>query len=89
MTKFGHTSAEADEAASIVAEFARSVEIAGELRVVEEDPDDDKFVETARVGGAPYIVSGDHHLLGLGTYAGVSVVSARAFLDLLSRPPER
>lgn len=89
MTKFEHTRAEADDAASLVSGVAQLVEIVGELHVVAKDPDDDKFVETACVGGAPYIVSGDHHLLVLGTYAGISVISARAFLDILSRPPER
>jgi hypothetical protein len=32
-------------------------------------------------------VSGDRHLLDVGTYEGVRVVTPRAFLDLLERSP--
>jgi len=58
------------------------VEITGELHVVVDDPDDDKFVECALVAGASVIVSGDHHLLELGCYENVSVLSAAEFMAL-------
>ena len=87
--KFEQTSAEAEESVEFIAEVARSVHITGNLHGVADDPADDKFIETAWVGGAPYIVSGDHHLLALGTHAGISVIGPRAFLDILSRPHER
>lgn len=41
---------------------AQRVEVPGDLRVVADDPDDDKFVECALVAGAALIVSGDHHV---------------------------
>jgi len=56
------------------------VEITGELRVVAEDPDDDKFVECALVAGASLIVSGDHHLLELSECEGVHILSAAEFV---------
>jgi len=37
---------------------------------VPQDPDDDKFIETAIVGGAGIIVSGDRHLMALDTVQG-------------------
>jgi putative PIN family toxin of toxin-antitoxin system len=56
------------------------IEITGEIQVVADDPDDDKFIECAVVAGASAIVSGDHHLLELGEYEGIPVLSAAEFL---------
>jgi uncharacterized protein len=83
VAKFEHTEAEAEDAVSLIQTWATSVEINGTLHVMQDDPDDDKFLETAQVGGASYVVSGDRHLLALGSYGGISVIRARAFLDLL------
>jgi putative PIN family toxin of toxin-antitoxin system len=49
------------------------------------DPDDNKFLECAIAGGADYIVSGDAHLLSLGEYKGVRIISPADFLAVLSR----
>ena len=56
------------------------VEIKGQSQVVVDDPDDDKFIECALAAGASAIVSGDHHLLDLGNYEGIPILSAAAFL---------
>jgi len=45
-----------------------------------EDPDDDIFIGAALASGAEFIISGDEHLLNLGEYEGVRIVSAREFL---------
>jgi uncharacterized protein len=56
------------------------------IRAVPNDPKDDMIVATAVAAGADYLVTGDRrHLLPLGTYAGVRIVTPRQFLDLL--PP--
>jgi predicted nucleic acid-binding protein len=34
-------------------------------------------------GKADYIVSGDKHLLALGSFRGVDIVTVRQFIDLL------
>jgi putative PIN family toxin of toxin-antitoxin system len=60
--------------------ISERVEIAGELHLVADDPDDDKFVECALVAGASLIVSGDHHLLELGEHEGIRVLSAAEFV---------
>jgi putative PIN family toxin of toxin-antitoxin system len=83
VAKFRHTPAEADDAIRLVRSTAELIEISGELRVVPDDPDDDKFVETAQVGRADLIVSGDRHLLALGSAAGVPVITAQEFLHQL------
>ena len=48
------------------------------------DPEDDKFIETALIGGAAIIVSGDRHLLAVGTVQGVEILTARQFLERLT-----
>lgn len=57
------------------------VDIAGTLRAVAADPDDDKFVECAVVAGARIIVSGDSHLLALGKCEEIEMLSAAQFLE--------
>jgi len=52
-------------------------------RVIEDDPDDDKYVVAALEGRAQFIVSGEAHLLELRTYEGVQIVTPSAFLRLL------
>ena len=55
------------------------------LRVVEEDPEDDKFIVCALEAKADYIISGDLHLRNLGKYRGVKIVSPREFLEAMRR----
>jgi len=48
------------------------------------DPDDDKFLETALVAQADYIVTGDGDLLALDPFEHIRVVTAAGFLEALS-----
>ncbi|MFW6159368.1 MAG: putative toxin-antitoxin system toxin component, PIN family [Planctomycetota bacterium] len=49
--------------------------------VVERDPADDKFIECAVALDAEAIVSGDEHLLDLGDYIGIDILTPADFLD--------
>jgi len=51
------------------------------LAVVAEDPDDDRILECAVAADADVIVSGDRHLLRLGSFKSVLIHSSRQFLD--------
>lgn len=53
------------------------------LQVVEDDPNDNKFLECGVAGGADYIVSGDDHLLRLREYRGIRILSPAAFVAML------
>ena len=57
------------------------VDITGNLHIVTDDPDDDKFIECAIVAQAKIIVSGDQHLLRLGKYGDVTILTATDFLE--------
>lgn len=51
--------------------------------VVKADADDDVILACALKGQVDYIVTGDRHLLNLGEYKGIPVLSPRQFLDSL------
>jgi putative PIN family toxin of toxin-antitoxin system len=51
------------------------------VHVIEDDPDDDRVLECAVKGSADYIVTGDRHLLKLGSYKAIAIVTVRQFLD--------
>ncbi len=50
------------------------------VRVVPQCPADDRLIECAVTGGARYIVSQDHHLLEVGRFEDVEMVTAQDFL---------
>ena len=50
---------------------------------IAEDEEDDLVLATAVAGDAGFLVTGDKHLQGLGTYQRIRILSPRQFLDLL------
>jgi uncharacterized protein len=65
--------------------FMRVVRIAGQLKAVPADPDDDKVLECALAAGATHIVTGDRrHLLPLDSFQGIPIVTAADFLSAAS-----
>lgn len=54
--------------------------------VIAVDPDDGMVLACALAGQADYIVSGDSHLLGLGEYEGIRIVSPAALDSILAEP---
>ena len=64
--------------------FAEFVDPDEEITAVEDDPDDDKFLEAAVAGNVDYIVSGDRHLLDLNSFRGIEIVEPRAFYECLT-----
>jgi predicted nucleic acid-binding protein len=47
--------------------------------IVVADPDDDVFLRCATAASAAYVISGDHHLLDLGGYAGIPILTVHDF----------
>jgi hypothetical protein len=74
------------EAHELVGLFRRSTGIlftarTPQLRIVEKDPDDDKFIACAVALHASHIISGDKHLLAVEDYAGIRILTPRQFLE--------
>ena len=59
LRRFQLTISEAEQVRRSIVSFSEVVAITGQLRVVADDPDDDKVIECAVVGKADYIVTGD------------------------------
>jgi putative PIN family toxin of toxin-antitoxin system len=86
-TKLGFNAQQVLDAVADLVTFLRLVAITGNLKVIAADPDDDKVLECAMVAGATHIVTGDRrHLLPLGTYQGIAIVTAADFLAATNVP---
>ncbi|MGD9239323.1 MAG: putative toxin-antitoxin system toxin component, PIN family [Desulfobacterales bacterium] len=57
-----------------------------ELHVVEEDPDDDKFIECAVALKARFVITGDSAVKKIQDYMNIKIVSPRAFLSSFRKP---
>lgn len=82
--KYGLT--EEDVTALLDLLAADAVLIAGQTDVsgsLPEDPDDEMVLACALEGAADLIVSGDKHLLSLGEFRGIPILTVRQFLDQL------
>jgi uncharacterized protein len=79
--KFGLSSADADFIRSKLEANADLINTVETLAIVKADPDDDRVLECAIAGRADYIVSGDGHLLKLGSYGGIPILTVRQFID--------
>lgn len=86
-SKLSFTPEQALDTVADLLTFLKVVLIPGQLKAVAADPDDDKVLECAVVGGATHIVTGDRrHLLPLGTFQGIPIVTAADFLVVASAP---
>lgn len=54
------------------------------VSVVQDDPDDDLFIECALAADADYIISGDRHLLDLKRYGKIKIVNAVEFIEVVA-----
>ena len=82
--KFAET--DKQQAKSFLSILARKVSMVApkqSFRAVPDDPDDDAVLSTAHEGRASHIVSGDRHLLNLGRFRGIRIVSVDEMLGLL------
>jgi len=62
--------------------FTLPIRISKQLIVVQDDPDDNKFIECAVECKANYIISGDRHLLNLKEYEGIKLIKSSNFLKV-------
>jgi putative PIN family toxin of toxin-antitoxin system len=75
------------ELSEIIYLFGNSIDIScrpviSEIKIIAEDPEDNMFIECAIANDADYIISGDKHLLELGSYGNIKILSPVSFLQL-------
>jgi len=52
------------------------------IKIVKNDPDDDKFVECAVALKADAVITGDREVLAVKEYMGIKIVTPRQFLEI-------
>ncbi|MCD6134248.1 MAG: PIN domain-containing protein, partial [Candidatus Omnitrophica bacterium] len=52
------------------------------LKVVKDDPDDNKFIECAVALDSKLIISGDKHLKDIKKYVDIEILSPKEFINL-------
>lgn len=62
-----------------VFKFSELVVTQGRLNVITEDPSDNNVLETAVVGKANYLITGDKHLLKIGEYNNIPILKSADF----------
>jgi len=82
--KFGLPPEIQDSILAYVIRRAEFVTVVEQVRAVDADPDDDKFLAVAKTGAVDFIVTGDRHLLKLGSFEEIPIVAPGEFLDRLS-----
>ena len=75
--------AKIDRYLHLLAKQATMVEPQKTLTVIADDETDNRYIECAYFGRADYVVSGDKHVLGVGEYEGIFMLSPAAFIALL------
>jgi len=53
------------------------------VEAIAKDPSDNKYLSCGAEARADFIVSGDRHLLELGSYKGIRIVTPAMFLELM------
>ena len=74
------------ELEELLALFAENVNISftkrtPKLHIVEEDPDDNKFIECAVALHASHIITGDKALKAIGSYMGIEILTPQQFFE--------
>ena len=82
-TKFLHTEEDVEDILKGFSKFVKIIEPKVKVDKIKIDPQDNKILEAALEAKADYIVSGDKkHLLSLGNFRNIPIISAKQFLDI-------
>jgi len=79
--RFAWSASRIDETFSDYFAEINLVRIRGVVHGICRDPNDNMILESAVMGKAEVIVTGDKDLLALGEYEGIRILTPRAFLE--------
>ena len=84
--RFGWSAVRFREAEAKIRDLSDVVQPTMRLAVITAKESDNRILECAVAGRAAFIVTGDRkHLLPVGEYAGIRIVSPAEFLDVFTR----
>lgn len=69
----------------ILKSVATVVQTQGHLNIIKEDPSDNMFLEAAIENEVNFIITGDHHILRLGNFKGIKILTPAKFLPYRKR----
>lgn len=62
--------------------FVNLIEAKEKIKIVKEDPDDDKIIECAVASNSNYIITYDKHLLKIKEYKSIKIITPEEMLKL-------
>lgn len=83
--RFAYTRQDIKKTARTLRNLSKLVSPKSKFHVVRDDPKDNVILNCAHDGDADYIVSGDSHLLKLGRFRDIKIVSPKKMMDIISR----
>ena len=69
-----------------IGDFTKTIQPEEAVQIVTADTTDNKVLECALAGKSDYVVSGDKHLLDVGQYQGVKIITPADFLQIGKQP---
>jgi len=82
-TKFRWSEERIQVVIKAIADIAQIVNPKEKVLVVKDDPSDNKIIEAALAGGAKFIITGDHHLLKIGSYRKIKILTPSEYFKKL------
>jgi putative PIN family toxin of toxin-antitoxin system len=83
--KFGWPEKEIERALKGISRFTQHVKPKYRIDVVKADPDDNRIMECALAGKSEYLVTGDNHLLDIGQFRGVKIMTPAQFVEMMAQ----
>jgi putative PIN family toxin of toxin-antitoxin system len=80
--KFGWSESDIVRSLKQIVRFTKHVKPKYRIDAVEADPDDNRILECAIVGKSEYLVTGDDHLLDIGQFRGIKIVTPADLLGI-------
>lgn len=80
--KFKLSEEDINTACSYYALLLKTIKPQKSVQIINDDPDDNKFIDCALEAGADFIISGDTHLLDIGNYEGIRIIHTKDILDI-------
>ncbi|MBU1199788.1 MAG: putative toxin-antitoxin system toxin component, PIN family [Nanoarchaeota archaeon] len=80
---FQYNQSEIENILSKVMQFATIITPKIKVQVIKDDPDDDKVIECALESESKYIITYDKHLLKLGKYKGIKIITPEEAILIL------
>jgi hypothetical protein len=82
-SKFGWNARQLQDVEKELRALGSVVQTKSRLKVIREDDADNRVLECAVDGQADLVVTGDRHLAALGSFAGIRIISPKAFAEAL------